>query len=501
MSQPKLIFGLLDTSRQVPDRLVADRLRGLTIAWSRFKYFGSMIEADSVDVLLSEALKRNAAYCLIQAHGHILDEVWHPDGGEALDIYLALETWIRDTDFLVTGRIVGDDDKGYGLDDGFVLVDLGRYRTLGCPRFGEPGDGPRPRVRPRVIAGAGAERARLDPTGGTMSVVPAAPGWSLVEASLRAGLPVYGLPTTVAAGVVDLRPDDETELAFLRRFLANDDGPATLTGAIPGGRRGQQFLNDLQGLTANLPHGVFIWNLEGYGDVELPPEGFEPPLRSLYTVAAGFKPNRILETHGFDERTRVVVFDYSQPALAFRRLLQTRWDGTDYPDFLKAVFQEQAVANAFYVLWNGASPDTVSWPDIEARWQAELAAWGGARALRQHWRRFRDLRVDYVYCDVLANPTPLLERVRDEPASVIWWSNAFFSVHSNWFYSAADRRARYCNFIASLAERAPRLFLYGADCNNISVNFVQARPYHAWYDRAGGDELEPGKWHRHEIRF
>jgi hypothetical protein len=84
---------------------------------------------------------------------------------------------------------------------------------------------------------------------------------------------------------------------------------------------------------------------------------------------------------------------------------------------------------------------------------------------------------------------------------VIWWSNAFFSVYSNWFYTAEERRRIYSNWIEALASKAPGLFLYGADSNNISVNFVKARDYWQWYREHGGDALQPGKRHRHELRF
>lgn len=506
MSTPKLIFGLLDTSRAVADPFVSSRLRELTIAWSRFKYFGSIIESESIDAILAQALQRNVDYCLVQAHGHILDEVWQPDAGASADALTALERWMEGRDFLVAGQITGGRDGTYGLGRRFLLVNLNRYRTLGSPHFGAACARPQRMALPRAVAAQAGGIERLEPTGKTAVVEPASSGWSFVNASLEVGLPVDQLPAAVTALTIDLGPDltagGATPVASLRRILdpgLPDLGPGTDFGGLD--ERAAGFVRRIRGLSEKLPQGVFSWNLESYADVENPPEHFAPPIQALYTVAAGFKPNRILETHGFDERTRMVVFDYSRPGLAFRRLLHERWDGTDYPDFLRRLFRERAVDDAFYVLWNGASPETVHWPDVEARWQSELAAWGGAEALRRHWRRFRNIRVEYVCCDLLREPGPLLERVRNDPAAVIWWSNAFFSVHSNWFYTAADRSQRYRSFVGALAARAPDLFLYGADSNNISVNFIQAKPYVEWYCREGGDEREPARRHGRQIRF
>jgi hypothetical protein len=501
MSTPKLILGLLDTSRQIADPSVAGRLRELTIAWSRFKYFGSIVEDDSVDAILSTAMRRQADYCLIQAHGHILDEVWHPDGGETVDVLTALQRWIATHDFLVTGHIIGGDGDAYGLSCRFLLVDLKRYRELGCPLFSAPFAGMRRVARARHVAPDSGEAQRLEPTGETAGIARDVSGWSFVDASLSAGLPVYAFPSSVTAAAVELDAGAAPLAAIRRVLLPHLPDPQVDAACGTPDERAMHFLQRVRNLTASLPRGVFVWNIEGYGDIEKRPEGFEPPIRALYTVAAGFKPNRILETHGFNANTRMVIFDYSRPGLAFRRLLHEKWDGTDYPDFLRFLFNELPSRVAHYVLWEGAIPETVDWSDIEARWQAELVAWGGAQALRKHWRRFRDIRVEYVCCDLLTEPAPLLERVCDDPAAVIWWSNAFFSVHSTWLYTAAYRRAQYREFIDALADRAPDLFLYGADCNNISVNFVQARAYRDWYNQAGGDELEPAKRHRYEIRF
>jgi len=121
--------------------------------------------------------------------------------------------------------------------------------------------------------------------------------------------------------------------------------------------------------------------------------------------------------------------------------------------------------------------------------------------LRAHWARYRRLRHELVPCNLLSDPGPLLARMRDEPAAVIWWSNAFFTVYSNWILDAGQRQAIYGRWIEALARRAPRLLLYGATSNNISVNFVRAAEYRDWYQDNAGDELEPGKLHRVELRF
>ena len=434
MTDTNLMFGLLNTSRGIADPGVARRARELTIAFSRFKYFDAILEDVSVDVLLDRAVRRGAGACLVQTHGHILQEIWRPEAAGSGDLMAFLDGCGAAENVLVTGHVSHDGKQGYVLDRHCFLVNLRRYRALGCPSFGD-----------------------ADPVTGSavLDLEPLMNGDYAIRQGPAAGELVRPFPPEIASGMVHLRPEEADRLPALRSLLA----PAAIDCGeiagpdLPDGPT-RAFLHTLHTLIGSLQRGVFVWNLEGYEDVEQPPEDFAPPLRALYTVAAGFKPNRILETHGFDARTRMVVYDYSPQGLEFRRRLHETWDGEDYPGFLRRLFQALPSSEAHYILWDGATPETVDWRDMEQRWQQELEAWGGARALRDHWRRFKEIRVDYRLCNLLADPAPLLTEVRDEPSAVIWWSNAFFSMHSIWRHSADERRSIYRAWIEALADRA-----------------------------------------------
>src|SRR5262249_14717252 len=137
-------------------------------------------------------------------------------------------------------------------------------------------------------------------------------------------------------------------------------------------------------------HGIFPWNLEAYDDVDAPPDGLRPPLTSVYCVAAGFKPYRILHTHGFDSRTRVGLFDYSPRALEFRHRLIRDWDGTDYPAFLQKAFRDSP-PDTYFQLWAGLSPAEVAPSDVERLWRAETDRWGGEETFQKNWNLCRSL--------------------------------------------------------------------------------------------------------------
>jgi hypothetical protein len=452
-----LAFGIVDAPSPAGDAALAAKLRDLTATWSRYDYRGRILEASTVDDLLDQALDLGYRWCLVQATGHVILERWD-EGRRRLAEYVA--DWVVGDDFLVLGALIGD---GCRLDDACLLVDVGRWAGLGRPRFG-----------------------------------PSA-GRSLVETSLRHGLPVRDIGPILEGRRVVLGSLPAPEAARLSRYLGQ--GIGGYDGESWSDPHVDRFLRDVQRQVVDATRGVFLWNLEPYDDVRTPPDGFEAPISTLYSVASGLKPNVILESLGFDDRTRVVFFDYSANALKVKRVLLERWDGRDFPAFVRSLFRMLPSSRAYYQLPSGASPETLEPSVLDAAWARELDAWGGDRAFEEHWSRYRRLRHEFVRCDLLRSAAPLLARVRPEEDAVIWWSNAFFSVHGNWLYDAASRRRAYERWIDALAEQNADLFLYGSDFRSSSVNDIRAGRYRTVLREANGEELVPLAAAASEIRF
>ena len=481
-----MIFGLLDNSADFPNAKASARARDLTIAWSRYKYFGEIIEHRDLDEILRRAAATSADFCLVQSYGHILAEVWRADNAEAPEIMQAIEEWIGQQEFLLTGRLHKDEQSGITAEVSFLLINLRRYRELSCPglafsqkistdsagHLNEQGIEKR-HSSPAPVAG----KIKLNST------------WS--EAA------IFDIPSSIDASLVRLDPGNPE--SWKQQLCTGSEMVATAATTSQ-----EAFLSNIGNLTKQLKNGIFVWNLESYEDVERPSDNFRALISTLYSVSAGFKPNRILETHGFTSATRMVVFDYSPKGLEFRRMLHEDWDGVDYPSFLRRLFRKIPSGDAFYLLWDGMTPDNLDWSLVDRRWQQELDAWGGEEALARHWQAFRRMKVEYLCCDILTEQDHLLEKVRDEENALIWWSNAFFSVYSNWLYSTAQRQAFYFQWIEQLASKAPGLFLFGSDCHNISVNFCNAGEYFDWLRtqyKTGFDELNPPRLQRYELRF
>ena len=498
-----LVFGLLDPSTSIGDGGMARACRDLTISWSRFSFHGSILEGDGVDDVLARALQGSSRYCFIQWYGHLISPNGLPVDGGAVDFVAALRCWLEVTDFLVAGTLIGDESSFFGFERRCLVVDLDRYRAFGCPPFGPPAAQPRELPVPSVITSADGQR-RLAPTGRRRSAGPRNPGWSLIRAALDNALPVPELPAEVRGHTLSLEPDKAARRRALAPYLgpgleAFDPEAQDPRGSEEGLSSEQvRFLRSVRLQTAVARKAVGLWNIESYADVE-PPEGFAGPLSALYCVAQGFKPNMILQRLGFTHRTRVVFFDYSRQALAVRKCIVDEWDGEDFPGFVRHLFQVFPAPETHYYLWRGLRPDEIDWDDMDRLWRRELDAWGGGRSFRDHWRAYRKLPHEYLDCNLLGATSDLLDAIEGQGAAAIWWSNAYFTIYSNWYLSLEERRRRYRAWIEALAGRHPDLCLFGSDYANNSVNNARASTYWSRFRDLDGGGLEPVRLHRRQI--
>ena len=132
-----LVFGLLDISNSIENPILAAKLRSFTITWTRYSYHDLIIENNSINKILDEALERGNKYCLIQAYGHIIGEFWYPKHWERKSFQSALKDWIENHDFFIAGHIIEGKDGWYGLSTQCLLVNLDYYEKFGRPVFNQ----------------------------------------------------------------------------------------------------------------------------------------------------------------------------------------------------------------------------------------------------------------------------------------------------------------------------------------------------------------------------
>jgi hypothetical protein len=500
-----VVFGLLDTSGRIPGARLSGKLRNFTIAWSRFGYHDIILENASLEDLLQEAMGLGYRYCLVQSYGHVIGETWIPKHWEQVDFQTALGRWIESRDFFVTGTILHSKEGWYGLADDCLLVNLQHFAALGQPGFGQPCIDAVKVIKPGVIMEAAPDNDRfraLQHTAETESVIPRHAGWNFINTSLRSGLAVLNFSQSLDGSRISLFDPSPEKMQAFSELLDTELPDYSQTEPPPGLSGGQrQFLNSIDSQVKESRKGVFLFNLESYRDVIDRPDNFTPPVTSLYAVAAGFKPNMILHALGFDQATRMVFFDYSKTALEIRGFIVSQWDGEDFPRFVRYLMKKFPSDDVFYQLWANLAIDEINWDDLHQLWLDEIEKWGGESVIREHWTEYRNLQHEYIVCNLLKDHSSLLAAMDNQPNSAIWWSNAFFTIYSNWLYTADERKQIYDRWLVKLAQRNPGIFLYGSDYNNINVNHIRAGEYLERYLTDGEDYLRPGRLYKHEIRL
>ncbi len=115
MHHPDLVFGLRNTSAQINHPRLAQKLRSLTVSWTRYDYHGPIIENENIDSILQRAIEQGYRYCLVLDYGQVVVEFW---SDKTKNFAQQLSDWIKNNDFLAASS------------EGVVLVDLQSYQLL-----------------------------------------------------------------------------------------------------------------------------------------------------------------------------------------------------------------------------------------------------------------------------------------------------------------------------------------------------------------------------------
>ena len=198
-----------------------------------------------------------------------------------------------------------------------------------------------------------------------------------------------------------------------------------------------------------------FWNTETYLDLKYVKFNKAKPVKKLYSVAAAFKPNMILETFGFDEETEIVFFDYSKQSLAFKKLLISQWDGEDYPAFL-----QYAIAKYQMNVTGGNETQGLTNNQL---WEREIKWWGGADNIKANWLKYKKLKHKFIHVDICDDPNKITQNVTNEENSIIWWSNAFHTVNAHYVRGLQGVTNCYNKWLTLLEQQNENLYILGKD--------------------------------------
>lgn len=442
----RYIVAILDDRQSIFNKNYANQFKELTEFFTRFKYFGKVLHGKSINEILDKALKENADYCIIQCVGHFIKEI---------SFFELIEKWIEKRDFFITGHIIDKEtintqSKGagyYGLHKQCLLVNLKYYEKLNKPEYGN-------KFQEDVKVSIAKRHSKnihddytplsLAPTEETQVCTPIVDGWNFISKSLENGLAVYNFHPKIR---------ESKSYAYPNKSL----------------QELQEQLSWINQILAHAPNCVFFWNTENYIDIDRNKQLLKgQPIKRLYSVAASFKPNYFLETYGFTEETEVYFYDYSKQALAFKAMIIKEWDGKDYPKFLYDIQSKYTI--------NETTHNPYGADDYEKLWEIECKRWGNEDKITEHWEKYSKLKHSYIHCDLTKNSDKILNKIKKDDNSIIWWSNCFHTVNTHYTRSVKEVNKLYTNWLENINEKNPNLWIFGKNHLNKPVegNTIQS---------------------------
>lgn len=440
------VVGIYDDTRMSHNLSQAQKNKEITEFFTRFKYFGPIIVKQDINDVLDEALNYNVDYCIVQSVGHIIKDS---------QFFRFIEKWIEKQDFFITGHIMDKNKKNlnnpsgkegyYGLHKQCMLVNLKYYEKFDKPVFGKKN------VKEEFVVKA--ERhikdihddytpLSLKPTEELTICTPLVDGWNFINTSLANDLTVY-----------NFHPKIREHKEFIY--------PTTSAAEL------EHQLSWINNIAVFAQQCVFFWNTENYSDlkyVKIP-----KPIKNLYSVAASFKPNMILNYYGFTDDCEVTYYDYSKPALAFKKMLLKEWNGEDYPKFL-----DYAQRKFFISETRGGDTEILTRNQL---WEREVDWWGGEKVIKEHWDRYKNLKHRFIHCDICETPEKITSNIKADEDSVIWWSNSFHTIGAQYLRGLSGAKSCYEMWLQQIQERNPNIWIFGKDYLDRPVEGERLKEY------------------------
>ncbi len=393
------------------------RLAELTSFFSVFSFHMPLAALAAAPSIDAALAAGTKDFCLIQNAGHVFY------GYDQLSF--ALQEAL-DACRLVTGNVQGDGT----LDPNYLLINRRAWEALGRPSFA------------------------ATPAGVTLPPRQTAQAWSDAVTkscmTVRTGGDVFAWFAAlddVTAPQSD--PALEPTLAFLRNAPDKEGAPKK----------------------------IFVFNSEN--DADLPQLRYRPGIDCAFVLASGFKTNRILETLGFHDATKVVHYDYSAPALMLRRAMVETWDGRDFAAFFMAV--RPRIDAAFSAEGGPAGVGYLPGPllkdktAVEREFHREVASVFTSEAQwLAHWARYRKLAHVYVEADVIRDRTAAKSMIAAHARgnTVLWMSDMFNSPNAVGKFSWTRRRQSFDVIADALKAHAGSDLILGGQ----PALWVRAKP-------------------------
>jgi hypothetical protein len=282
--------------------------------------------------------------------------------GHNNNFYKHLKEFCSTNDFLVAGHILDNQDAYYELHSQSYLVNISKYKKLGCPKIGQQQfhnshcqvvpvrslDNFHDYYTPRRIQQGNVSKTYIHKCH----------GWNIISQGLAAGYNVLTFNEHLRNLKTYFYPDDKE---LINKLYIEHDIAA------------KSWIN---------PFGTSNYDVLG--------EKVSGNLEYLVTPCVGIDFVHFLAFHGFDNNTVVRFVDYNLLSLEFMKKL-VEWDGNDYLEFLECFGKEKTqFLNIDSNSWFGVQHDLEErWHQLKSKYDWPTL-WGRIKAQVKFEFRFTD---------------------------------------------------------------------------------------------------------------
>lgn len=404
--------------------------------------------------ILLRALEQNVRWAVLVAPGTIVNDAFMKSVRKLLAT--------ADPSVFLFGHLLDKGERGYGLHQQMIVVDVNKWALVGQPVLGFAGGG----EQDVVMGERSLENVHdnytptfIKPGVGTRAIKDTVLGWNIINAALSNGYTVENLPDYVRNTKYHLYPEQNSKFLEKEIDSLSIRGSATYAPLTSTQILG---LNQLRIEVEGYKKKLFIFNTEGTYELSESNRGL--CLDQMYSLAAGFKDLSILRHHGSKKETELTYYDISDASLFLKKKIYESWDGNDFPNFVRMIFNHYSHVFKDSIL-------SFDLNDLEVPWKKELEFWGGADKFKEVFEAARPLRKRYIKLDLLESPSWMGEEISKTEAKNIgvWYSNCFNYTPA---LALSDWNQNHMNdvghkFLSSLLssaqEKKKSIFMYGED--------------------------------------
>ena len=397
-----------------------------------------------INVILEKALENQSEYLYLVSYGYISHDLFLP--------YLAIDL-AKQNNYSIVGHIMDDypHNKGfYYLHNQCMLINLKDYVEVGKPKF-TLGTSLCEYELPNIIRTDENFHDDYTPLhikkgiGNKIYTGFVHEGWEFIKCFIEHNKIIGNFTEDIRNRKHHLYPEHGEGL---EKVLSGDKE------TMPWENNQREWLEstDIDNFTYL---DVFIFNT--CPDIEQISYTKETYLDSIYCVASGFIPLKLLDMCKWDNNTTMIYFDFNQVSLDFKKYLIEHWDGNNYVDAV--LHYRNNIDINFQATWFTDNVD--AW---EIEWQKTIEYFGSVDDWLEFWKKYKNIKHEFVRCDIIQNNHILLDIMKEHQGNnLIWFSNVFHTKMTVRYYHPTTIKKSYDDFIHKMCETNNTIQICGFD--------------------------------------